>query len=159
MSIGIWSSSDHFSAWFRKNCWDMNGRRRKNETENAQARKILLMVMILLPPKRLYNNVLIHLLFCFGWRIRSNKKMLLLVGGLPPGPDRLPSNLVQYYDDEKKTWKILTSECPRLFPRLFISGWSGLRELKNAVNQIRHCIDRLLFGGLFVYHGRFRVKD
>ncbi|KAM7175442.1 kelch-like protein 14 [Macrochelys suwanniensis] len=41
-------------------------------------------------------------------RIRSNKKMLLLVGGLPPGPDRLPSNLVQYYDDEKKTWKILT---------------------------------------------------
>nr|XP_009932557.1 PREDICTED: kelch-like protein 14 [Opisthocomus hoazin] len=40
--------------------------------------------------------------------IRSNKKMLLLVGGLPPGPDRLPSNLVQYYDDEKKTWKILT---------------------------------------------------
>lgn len=36
--------------------------------------------------------------------------MLLLVGGLPPGPDRLPSNLVQYYDDEKKTWKILTSE-------------------------------------------------
>ncbi|EHB08386.1 Kelch-like protein 14 [Heterocephalus glaber] len=34
--------------------------------------------------------------------------MLLLVGGLPPGPDRLPSNLVQYYDDEKKTWKILT---------------------------------------------------
>ncbi|CAB1317369.1 unnamed protein product [Coregonus sp. 'balchen'] len=43
-------------------------------------------------------------------RIRSNKRMLLLVGGLPPGPDRLPSNLVQYYDDEKKTWKILTSE-------------------------------------------------
>ncbi|XP_047293640.1 kelch-like protein 14 isoform X1 [Homo sapiens] len=42
-------------------------------------------------------------------RIRSNKKMLLLVGGLPPGPDRLPSNLVQYYDDEKKTWKILTN--------------------------------------------------
>ncbi|KAM4791998.1 kelch-like protein 14 isoform 3-T3 [Cyanocitta cristata] len=42
-------------------------------------------------------------------RIRSNKKMLLLVGGLPPGPDRLPSNLVQYYDDEKKTWKILTT--------------------------------------------------
>ncbi|KAK2489620.1 hypothetical protein MC885_008128 [Smutsia gigantea] len=41
--------------------------------------------------------------------IRSNKKMLLLVGGLPPGPDRLPSNLVQYYDDEKKTWKILTT--------------------------------------------------
>uniref|UniRef100_A0A8C9PNL3 Kelch like family member 14 n=1 Tax=Spermophilus dauricus TaxID=99837 RepID=A0A8C9PNL3_SPEDA len=41
-------------------------------------------------------------------KIRSNKKMLLLVGGLPPGPDRLPSNLVQYYDDEKKTWKILT---------------------------------------------------
>ncbi|XP_051944431.1 kelch-like protein 14 isoform X2 [Hippocampus zosterae] len=41
-------------------------------------------------------------------RIRSNKRMLLLVGGLPPGPDRLPSNLVQYYDDEKKTWKILT---------------------------------------------------
>ncbi|GAB5579440.1 kelch-like protein 31 [Prionailurus iriomotensis] len=41
-------------------------------------------------------------------RIRSNKKMLLLVGGLPPGPDRLPSNLVQYYDDDKKTWKILT---------------------------------------------------
>ena len=36
--------------------------------------------------------------------------MLLLVGGLPPGPDRLPSNLVQYYDDEKKTWKILTSK-------------------------------------------------
>ncbi|XP_009329747.1 PREDICTED: LOW QUALITY PROTEIN: kelch-like protein 14, partial [Pygoscelis adeliae] len=45
---------------------------------------------------------------CPGQRIRSNKKMLLLVGGLPPGPDRLPSNLVQYYDDEKKTWKILT---------------------------------------------------
>lgn len=44
------------------------------------------------------------------FRIRSNKRMLLLVGGLPPGPDRLPSNLVQYYDDEKKTWKILTSE-------------------------------------------------
>ncbi|KFV85520.1 Kelch-like 14, partial [Struthio camelus australis] len=44
----------------------------------------------------------------FRKRIRSNKKMLLLVGGLPPGPDRLPSNLVQYYDDEKKTWKILT---------------------------------------------------
>lgn len=40
--------------------------------------------------------------------------MLLLVGGLPPGPDRLPSNLVQYYDDEKKTWKILTSEYQRL---------------------------------------------
>lgn len=40
--------------------------------------------------------------------------MLLLVGGLPPGPDRLPSNLVQYYDDEKKTWKILTSELQRL---------------------------------------------
>ncbi|PNJ80916.1 KLHL14 isoform 2 [Pongo abelii] len=45
-------------------------------------------------------------------RIRSNKKMLLLVGGLPPGPDRLPSNLVQYYDDEKKTWKILTITGP-----------------------------------------------
>lgn len=44
------------------------------------------------------------------YRIRSNKRMLLLVGGLPPGPDRLPSNLVQYYDDDKKTWKILTSE-------------------------------------------------
>lgn len=41
--------------------------------------------------------------------------MLLLVGGLPPGPDRLPSNLVQYYDDEKKTWKILTSEWPRVY--------------------------------------------
>lgn len=41
-------------------------------------------------------------------RIRSSKKLLLLVGGLPPGPDRLPSNLVQYYDEEKKTWKILT---------------------------------------------------
>lgn len=49
-------------------------------------------------------------------RIRSNKRMLLLVGGLPPGPDRLPSNLVQYYDDEKKTWKILTSECLYLRP-------------------------------------------
>lgn len=41
--------------------------------------------------------------------------MLLLVGGLPPGPDRLPSNLVQYYDDEKKTWKILTSEWPSVY--------------------------------------------
>lgn len=49
------------------------------------------------------------------YRIRSNKKMLLLVGGLPPGPDRLPSNLVQYYDDEKKTWKILTSEWPSVY--------------------------------------------
>ncbi|XP_008581141.1 PREDICTED: kelch-like protein 14 [Galeopterus variegatus] len=50
-------------------------------------------------------------------RIRSNKKMLLLVGGLPPGPDRLPSNLVQYYDDEKKTWKILTITGPHPISR------------------------------------------
>uniref|UniRef100_A0A4X1VLE7 BTB domain-containing protein n=1 Tax=Sus scrofa TaxID=9823 RepID=A0A4X1VLE7_PIG len=50
-------------------------------------------------------------------RIRSNKKMLLLVGGLPPGPDRLPSNLVQYYDDEKKTWKILTIKGPHPISR------------------------------------------
>lgn len=51
--------------------------------------------------------------FCH-YRIRSNKRMLLLVGGLPPGPDRLPSNLVQYYDDDKKTWKILTSKFQKL---------------------------------------------
>uniref|UniRef100_A0A663MH39 Kelch like family member 14 n=1 Tax=Athene cunicularia TaxID=194338 RepID=A0A663MH39_ATHCN len=41
------------------------------------------MVMILLPLKILLSNVVVHLSSCFG-------------------------NLVQYYDDEKKTWKILT---------------------------------------------------
>uniref|UniRef100_A0A8C4NF10 Kelch-like family member 14 n=1 Tax=Eptatretus burgeri TaxID=7764 RepID=A0A8C4NF10_EPTBU len=41
-------------------------------------------------------------------RIRSNKQTLLLLGGLPPGPDRLPSNLIQFYDETHKTWKILT---------------------------------------------------
>lgn len=52
--------------------------------------------------------------------------MLLLVGGLPPGPDRLPSNLVQYYDDDKKTWKILTSESQRLWIYLFFSSAPGI---------------------------------
>lgn len=53
--------------------------------------------------------------------------MLLLVGGLPPGPDRLPSNLVQYYDDEKKTWKILTSELQKaLLPILFFFHTRGV---------------------------------
>lgn len=70
--------------------------------------------------------------------------MLLLVGGLPPGPDRLPSNLVQYYDDEKKTWKILTSKW------LFL--YSCLDEFKNMANQIRHFIDLFLFRDLFMYH-------
>ncbi|KAK2822494.1 hypothetical protein Q5P01_022559 [Channa striata] len=58
------------------------------------------------PSARPINNL--HCRQTMASRIRSNKRMLLLVGGLPPGPDRLPSNLVQYYDDEKKTWKILT---------------------------------------------------
>lgn len=141
-------------------CWEWMGKEtRKKWNRNLQAGNILLMVMILLPLKRLYNNVVIHLLFCFGWRIRSNKKMLLLVGGLPPGPDRLPSNLVQYYDDEKKTWKILTSECLSFFiypPIYFNIELSGF---ENMVNQIRHFIDLLPFGSLWMYHKRSRVKD
>lgn len=67
-------------------------------------------------------KVLISVFLLQRFRIRSSKKMLLLVGGLPPGPDRLPSNLVQYYDDEKKTWKILTSECPNPFTRVLDSA-------------------------------------
>lgn len=140
--------------------WEWMGKETgKKWNRNLQAGNILLMVMILLPLKGLYNNVVIHLLFCFGWRIRSNKKMLLLVGGLPPGPDRLPSNLVQYYDDEKKTWKILTSECLSFFiypPIYFNIELSGL---ENMVNQIRHFIDLLPFGSLWMYHERSRVKD
>ncbi|XP_010209537.1 PREDICTED: kelch-like protein 14 [Tinamus guttatus] len=61
----------------------------------------------------------VHPVQASGEGIRSNKKMLLLVGGLPPGPDRLPSNLVQYYDDEKKTWKILTISLHRPSPSSF----------------------------------------
>lgn len=110
MSREICSFSDHFSAWFKKLLRHDWGKKHKKWNGKLQAVNILLMVMILLPLKILFGNALVHLSSCFGWRIRSNKKMLLLVGGLPPGPDRLPSNLVQYYDDEKKTWKILTSK-------------------------------------------------
>lgn len=37
-----------------------------------------------------------------------------------------------------------------LFTHLFISGQSGLDEFENMVNQIRHCIDLLSFGGLLM---------
>ncbi|KAI6074959.1 Kelch-like protein 14 [Aix galericulata] len=68
-----------------------------------------------------------------GGRIRSNKKMLLLVGGLPPGPDRLPSNLVQYYDDEKKTWKILTRK------HKFVNRRPPALEVM-PYNSAHHCV-------------------
>lgn len=146
----------------KKKSWrhEWEKKQEKNEIEILQAGNILLMVMISLPLRRLCNNVVLHFLFCFGWRIRSNKKMLLLVGGLPPGPDRLPSNLVQYYDDEKKTWKILTSECPSLFTSLPASFTSELSwELETPANHIRRVIDLLPFPRLFVSHWGFGVKD
>lgn len=64
--------------------------------------------------------------------------MLLLVGGLPPGPDRLPSNLVQYYDDEKKTWKILTS---KLFSIYYFRGVGKIMQKVYLQNCAQPYID------------------
>lgn len=38
-------------------------------------------------------------------------------------------------------------------------SYSCLHEFENMANQIRHFIDLLPFGGLFMYHRGFGVKD
>lgn len=45
------------------------------------------------------------------------------------------------------------------FTHLFISAQTCPDGFENMVNQIRHFIDLLPFGGLFMYPRGFRVKD
>eukprot|EP00069_Balaena_mysticetus_P011369 bmy_21227T0 len=98
---------DSVKDWLIVNLWYLkrllNNKRKYQNSKDGFSNECFKEMEIFNMLKRRHTATICHYR-----RIRSNKKMLLLVGGLPPGPDRLPSNLVQYYDDEKKTWKILT---------------------------------------------------